>query len=205
MKITLPEDISEIKLSTFQEYVPLLEIKNKKSFDKKKVSLFTGLSAYQLKGVSVKDFNEMSAQIDKALDQGCEFKDRFKMHGIEFGFIPNFDKITTAEFVDLSKYAPSEKDNKTETLNNLMAILFRPITKKSLGNYDIETYNGTGTYSELMKDTPMHIVNGALVFFYNLQKELLTATQTYTKEARKKVERLLTISSNGVGMQHSND
>jgi len=207
MKITLPEDISEITLEQYQAYVPLLEIKDKELFDKKKVSLFTGLTRKQLNGVSEKDYQEMLAQIDKALDQGCEFKDRFYLDGTWFGFIPNFDNITTAEFVDLSKYAPEydevtgKTNEKVEFMHNLMAILFRPITKTSLETYEIQTYNGTSQYADTMKRTPMNYVNGSFVFFLNLQKELSKATQRYTVEAQKKVEQLQTILVNGDGMQ----
>lgn len=201
MKITLPEDISEIILDTFQKYVPLLEIKNPERRDRKKVSLFTGISLRQLKKVSIKDFEEMSEQIDKAIDQGCEFQSRFKMNDIEFGFIPNFDKITAAEWGDLSKYG-----TEPETLHNLMAILFRPIINKdNFKNYNIEDYNGTGEYAEKMKGMGMHLVNGALVFFYNLQSELLRAIQKSTEVDRKKAERLLIILKSGDGMQPLND
>lgn len=199
MEVTLPEDISEIILDTFQKYVPLLEIKNLERRDRKKVSLFTGISLRQLKTVSIKDFEEMSEQIDKAIDQGCEFVSRFKMDGVEFGFIPNFDKMTSAEWGDLSKYGTD-----TKTLHNLMAILFRPIDKKdSFKNYNIVAYNGTGEYAEKMKRMGMHLVNGALVFFYNLQSELLRAIQKSTKEDRKKAELLLTILKSGDGTQPS--
>ena len=198
MKVILPEDISEITLGQYQEYIKLLDFKGE-DLKKKKVCLFTGLSTKTLKQISLKDFEEMSDQIDRALDQISDFKNRFTLNGIEFGFIPNFDNITTAEFVDLSKY-----NTDPETLHNLMAILFRPITKKAFSTYDIELYNGTGQYSEMMKDAPMNIVNGALVFFYNLQNELLVSIQKSTEEVQKKVERLQTILKNGDGMQHSN-
>ena len=196
-KVTLPEDISDITLGQYQEYIKLLDLDADKQ-KKKKVSLFTGLSTITLKQISIKDFEEMSEQIDKALDQACDFTNRFKLKGIEFGFIPNFDKITTAEFVDLSKY-----NTEPETLHNLMAILFRPITKKALQTYDIESYNGTGMYAEMMKEVPLNYVNGALVFFCNLQRELLKATQIYTNQEQKKVEQLQTILNAGDGMQPS--
>lgn len=205
MKITLPEDISEITLNQYQCYIPILKIKDQEKQDRAKVSLFTGLSARRLKMVSIKDFNEMSQQIDKALEQGVEFQSRFNMDSIEYGFVPNLDKITGAEWGDLNKYSPNEEDDKTETLHNLMAILFRPVIKKDgFKNYDIEVYRGTAAHAERMKQTPMNIVNGALGFFLNLQNELLESIQKSTNQERKKVRQLQTILQNGDGTQPLN-
>ena len=126
---------------------------------------------------SVKYFKDILKQIDIALNADVPFVNRVKIDGVEFGFAPNLDKITAKEFTDISLY-PLEN---IETYHNLMAILFRPIVNKdAFGNYDIETYNGTEKYADTMKKMPMNIVNGALVFFYNLAKELEMSIQKYT-------------------------
>jgi hypothetical protein len=104
------------------------------------------------------------------------FRQRFFIGDIEFGFIPDLDNISFAEFVDLSKYGVAE-----DTLHNLMAILFRPITNKKGDCYDILPYNGTAEYAEFMKQTPMHVVSGALVFFWNLANVLIKATQKFSE------------------------
>ena len=90
--------------------------------------------------------------------------------------------------------------NKTETLHKLMAILFRPITKKdSFGNYKIESYNGTNERAELFKYMPMNVVNGAIIFFLTLQKQLLAHIQKSTiAEQQKEVKQMITLL-NGVG------
>ena len=187
MKVILPENISEIKLSEFQAYSKLIEREdlNEYQFNKRKVSIFTGITYNQLDNISQLDFEDILKQIDIALSADAEFVDRFEMNGIEFGFIPNFDKMSTKEFVDMSLYPVSD----VETYHKLMAILFRPIKNKDkLKNYNIKAYNGTEKYSELMKQTPMHIVNGALVFFCDLAKELQKSILKFTQEeVQKKV------------------
>ena len=60
-----------------------------------------------------------------------------------------------------------------------MAVLYRPIKQKINDKYLIEEYKGTYSYAEKMKHMPMHIVLGAIVFFYNLTNELLTCTLNY--------------------------
>ena len=86
--------------------------------------------------------------------------------------------MTVDELGDLREY-----QDKQEQLHKVIAILFRPVSGKDmLGNYIIEPYNGTAKYSELMKQTPMNIVNGALGFFLNLHNDLEQAIQRFTEE-----------------------
>ena len=81
-----------------------------------------------------------------------------------------------------------------------MAILFRPVTKDSLGNYEIEVYNGTSRYADIMKKTPMNIVNGVMVFFYHLSKELEIHILKCSRGEQVRDKRLLTTLQNGDGM-----
>lgn len=199
MKIVLPENISEITLEQFQKYSVLLERKDLDDFQlkKRKVSIFTGIKYKDLDNINQSDFDEILEQIDISLNVDAEFKDRFEMNGIEFGFIPNFDKMTTKEFVDLSLYPVSE----IETYHKLMAILFRPVKNKDpFGSYKIKNYNGTENYAETMKQTPMNIVNGALVFFCNLASELQKSTERYIHQELKKAETQATTSISGDGI-----
>lgn len=199
MKIVLPENISEITLEQFQKYSVLLERKDLDDFQlkKRKLSIFTGIKYKDLDNIDQSDFDEILQQIDISLNVDAGFKDRFEMNGIEFGFIPNFDKMTTKEFVDLSLYPVSE----IETYHKLMAILFRPVKNKDpFGSYKIKNYNGTEKYAEMMKQTPMNIVNGALVFFCSLASELQNSTERYIQEELKRVEMLATTSRSGDGI-----
>lgn len=180
MRVTIPEHIGDTKLWQFQELEELDE--NDKDYDKKKVCIFTELEYSQLKGVSQKDYKDILTQIDKALNLTPEFVNRFELDGKEFGFVPNLDKITTGEFVDLKQWGVEP-----ENLHRLIAILFRPIINSDkFENYLIEDYNGTDKYAELMKQTPLHIVNGALFFFRNLAVELRQSILKYTQEVRVK-------------------
>jgi hypothetical protein len=50
-------------------------------------------------------------------------------------------------------------------MHKAMAVLFRPIKKKQGTKYLIEDYEGSHKYSELMKEIPLDVVMGAMVFF----------------------------------------
>jgi hypothetical protein len=176
MKINIPENISEVTLGQFQKYMELLErdldIMN---FNKRKVSIFTNIPFKDLGSVKAIDFERISKQVDLSLNTDAQFEATFKLDGLEFGFINDFEEISLGEFADLEKYQTSQND-----LHNLMAILFRPIRNKAHGRYEIESYKGTAEYAERMKLMPLNIANGALVFFLNLASELEDYTLKYS-------------------------
>tara|TARA_R110000772_G_C13310212_1_gene439981 strand:- start:25719 stop:26285 length:567 start_codon:yes stop_codon:yes gene_type:complete len=170
MKITVPENISDITLGQSQKYERMIKNKDlsNEEFLNELVSIFSNVSKDVVSSIVVKDKLELQVDIIKALETECEYKNRFHIGKQEFGMIPNFDKITGNEYTDLQKYQEHSDD-----LHRLFAILYRPITKTDKsGNYQIEDYVGTSTYSELMKQTPMNIVHGCLGFFLSLSKTL---------------------------------
>jgi len=198
MRIILPENSSDIMLLQYQKYYDLLQREglDNNQHNVRKIQIFTGLKPNEIDGLSKKDIDETLEQIDIALNTPIEFVNRFTIEGIEFGFI-TLDKITGAEYFDLSKYKED-----VETLHNLMAILFRPIKDKdTFGNYSVVPYNGTSEWSELMKLTPMNVVNGALFFFVNLSHELLNYIQRFTEAEQVREELQVTTLKSGDGMQ----
>ena len=201
MTVTIPQSIADIKLHQFQKYNELLlrDDLTQSQFDIRKVEIFTNIKRDEITLISSKDFVEISQQIDLALEQTVEFKPTFFIQDVEFGFITNFDKISQGEFIDISNYGTN-----IDEMHKLMAVLFRPIKKKdSLGNYEIISYQGTEQYANIMKHTPMSIVNGALVFFSSLASELVNYTQKYMMEEQARDEVPATISTNGDGMLQS--
>jgi len=197
MKIILPESIQDITLHQFQLYNELLERTDldEYNFNKRKIQIFTGLERNRIELISAIDYKEITEQIDTALNQTVEFKPTFFIKDVEFGFIPNLDKMTQGEFVDVSNYGTDIKE-----MHKLMAVLFRPIKNKdSLGNYEIINYQGTKQYADIMKHMPLSIVNGALVFFSSLANELVSYTQKYMQAEQAKEKAQQTISKSGGG------
>jgi hypothetical protein len=204
MKIQLPENIKDITLAQYQRFEKLNEQLNEeelsiRDYNKRKIDLFTGIPYHKVDNVSEKDLKEVMAQIDKALEQDVEFKSVFTHNGKEFGMIPNLDEITAGEYFDLDKYGVD-----VETLHNLMAILFRPVTRSDgFGNYEIETYEGTSKYAEQMKNISMDYVSGVLVFFCHLSNELERSITKSTVEAQAKEAKQQNILRSGNGMRQS--
>jgi hypothetical protein len=186
MKITIPENIKDITLRQLQD-ITLFASKEgvtELQVSHEKIRVITGIDL-STATISQNDFEDLIESIDKALNTPADFQQTFTMKDIQFGFHPNLNDMSSSEYYDLMEYG----DN-TETLHNLMAILFRPLDgKDKFGNYKIETYEGTKESKELMKDMPLNLVNGALVFFFNLSKELRLNIHKSLKEMEAKREK----------------
>jgi len=197
MKVNIPENISEVTLDQFQKYMNLIDSGiDEEQMRVRKIGIFANIPYKILRDVRATDFERIEAQIDKALETNHEFKNRFTLNGIEFGFIPELDQMSLGEFSDLEKYQSG-----VEELHKLMSILFRPITNSNGERYEIENYKGTSKYSEIMKQTPQSIVNGALVFFLNLANELEDYTLKYSSEEIARGVKLKRTSKTGAGIQ----
>ena len=93
---------------------------------------------------------------------------------VSFGMIPALDEMTFGEYVDLESFI-SDWSN----MHKAMAVLYRPITFNKNGKYLIEDYDGSDKYWEVMKDAPVNVALGAMVFFYRLGKKLSKYTMDY--------------------------
>ena len=197
MKVILPEHIGEITLGQFQQYHEISDNEVDYSHKKKVISIFCNVDENLIDQFPSKDIESFYDQIMKALKQDSEFQQTFNFNGIEFGFHPNLDQMKGAEWGDLMNY-----HNDIKNYHRVMAILYRPILEKdSFGNYKLIDYNGTSEYAETMKQFPLNIVNGVMVFFYNLAKELEAYILKFTNKAQQKEQTLLNTLNVGGGMQ----
>ncbi|CAB4153663.1 hypothetical protein UFOVP639_19 [uncultured Caudovirales phage] len=139
-------------------------------------------------------------EINDMLDTVPPLVNRFEFDGKEWGFMPNLQKITTNEFIDLEQYI---KDGKQ--LHRIASILYRPIVKQNILKdaintiffdkelYAIEKYEGT-KYADTLKHIDFRIVLGAMFFFSSLGKELSDATNTYIQKETKKKKKIVSKS-----------
>ena len=161
MEFTIPANLRGIKLSQWQKYINVYD-KNK---DDENATEFLNKKVLEI------------------------FVHKFSLIGtddvvVEFGLIPNFDKMSYGEFIDLEKYM-FDNDN----YHKAMAVLYRPIKFKSKDKYLIHDYKGTEYMADVMRDAPLDAALGARVFFYRLATKLGNYTMAYTlKELQKKQE-----------------
>jgi hypothetical protein len=178
LELTIPTELSEIKLAQYQAFLKIADTNEESEFlHQKMVQYFCGVDLRDIANIKHKQVMEITASISEMFKVSHKLIRTFKMGGVEFGFIPNLDEMTQGEFVDLDTYISDWQE-----MHKAMAVLFRPITKKVNDKYQIEEYNGSITYSEVMRHAPLDVVLGATVFFCNLGNELMNSTLTYLEE-----------------------
>ena len=179
-EILVPESLNEISLERYQRFVKLIEDNEESEFVKQKtISILCGVDMEQVRKMAFNSIDEIYIYLIKLFEPKQQLLSRFtfKDDNREFGFIPSLDEMTTGELADLDDYY-----NDVQSWHKMMAVLYRPVTKK-LGNlYDIEPYKESLMYSDLMKSVPVSTVLGAQVFFSDLGKELLIVTMDYLEQ-----------------------
>ena len=189
----VPATLRGIKLNQWQKYIDVYE-KNKDAedtefLDKKLLSIFCDIDLKDVDKLGLEVFYSTIQHISNLLNQKTDLVQRFSLKGtddvvVEFGLIPNFDKMSYGEFIDLEKYM---FDNKN--YHKAMAVLYRPIKFKSKDKYLIHDYKGTEYMADVMRDAPLDAALGARVFFYRLATKLGNYTMAYTlKQLQKKQE-----------------
>ena len=203
LEISIPTELKEIKLSQYQAFLKIAKDNDDIEFlNQKMVQTFCNIDLKDVAEIKFKDVLEITASLGNMFNvQSHKFINRFKLGGVEFGFIPDLEEMTFGEYTDLDSYIGD-----WENMHKAMAVLYRPITNKGINNtYEIEKYNGSITYSDVMKHAPLDVVFGANVFFYNLGNDLLKSTMTYL-ENNKEMQIILqqhNLVNDGVGIHQS--
>jgi hypothetical protein len=178
LAITIPTDLSEIKLSQYIKFMNIAEQNEESDFlHHKMIEIFCNVELKYVSQFKRKQIVEIVTTINKLFEKIPPFKNRFNLNGTEYGFIPNLDDISQGEYMDLDNYITDWKD-----LHRSMAVMYRPIITKLKDKYTIESYEGTNFYAEKMLDAPLDVVLASRVFFYHLGNELLKSTLTYLEE-----------------------
>lgn len=177
LKVIVPTSLSEITLEQYQRFARLEG--DEEFLTKKMLEIFCAVPMEQLPNVRFKDVSNVFRHINAMMSDKPSLTQRFTLNEQEFGFIPSLEDITYGEFVDLDSYLTDSKN-----LHKTMAVLYRPVTQKSGKRYDIEPYESATKYCDTMKDAPMDVVMGAVLFFWTLGRELLTATLTSLERER---------------------
>lgn len=158
---------------TIESYSKIFKIKDLFSedyFAAKLINIVTGAPVEDLLQVDYERVNYIANYLMSLfpLDKP-EFKDRFELNGVHYGFFPNWKDLTFAEFVDLDTISTKKPDELLDLLHILAAIMYRPITsEKSEHEFEIEKYD-IKTMKEraelFKKELNVSYVLGAQFFF----------------------------------------
>lgn len=163
MKIELPYSYDEITLEQIQKH-------NERDISNfEKLIIYTDHSVEYLKSCPQVLIDSAGERLDQILDNVSQKHYKtISIDGVELGFIPNWDKLTAGEYIDLETYC---KDPLTNA-HKIMAILYRKITTKVAEKYNIVSYDEKEE-ANIFKRIPASYFTGCMVFFWNIRKELL--------------------------------
>ena len=214
IEVIIPESLDDVRLEDFILYTIFEQDEELSELDKiyKSFKVFLKLDKEEVDLIPVEMLEEMYSKLIKSFSVEYELKNRFISNGVEYGMIPNLDKLNMGEYVDLDNFiTPSFKGEiKHIDAFKFMAVLFRPIKKKTwlqkflYGDslYTIEEYDFQSPSQswENMKDIPVSIYLAALRFFFHLRKELLQSSSRYLTELVKQLKEESISIKDGDGM-----
>jgi hypothetical protein len=200
-EINVPTSLNEITLEQYQTFMRINDANDSEEFiAQKMVSIFCKIKLSQVLYIRASDVASIVASFTKLLQTDKKLITRFELGGKEFGFIPNLEDMSFGEYIDLETNL-----GEWDSMHKAMAVMFRPITQKKGDKYEIEPYNGTANYSDVMKYVPLDVVLGAMVFFCHLSDELLKATLSYLTDQAEAMDILPknNLTNNGDGITQS--
>ena len=199
MKVDLqvPTSLNDIPLYQYQKFIKTFENTDDITEEYagiKMLEIFCGLKIDEALDVKISDVNKITDKINKALSEKPLLVTRFKIGNTEFGFVPQLDDLTFGEFVDIENNIGD-----WESMHKAMSVLYRPITERIKGKYQIEKYRGD-SWHDAMLNMPSSVAISAINFFFHLENDLLKATLAYSEtQTQDQLQDEPTISINNGG------
>jgi hypothetical protein len=211
LKYTIPETKADITVKTYLKIRKLYKNAELMEIDvdeKELVSVVLDVPLEFINKIPQTEYNEALNNITNALNQDAKLYLTFKLKGVKYGFLNDMDNMTTGEYSALDGFSKDVDANCYSILN----ALYRPVinerfykswfSKSKKGKYTIESYNPNNDL-KMFEDAPYEIYESALVFFFNLGKDLVNSTQNYMNQAeqRQTIE-VSDLPINGDGIRH---
>mgnify|MGYP000058110648 FL=1 len=195
VSIEIPENLSDIKLSAYKRFIMLA---NEENGDELALYQFCGLTPAQQEGMKKKDLDLIRNQIGEILIEKPALTKTFSFKGKDYGFHPKIEDISMGEYIDLEEHLREPYKNAEKVLG----ILYRPITRKAFGRYDIENYDPEVHDGLGFQDLSAEIFLGCLLFFYRIGTDLqITFLQSLEKDQQKDMMHNLNSAESGDGME----
>ena len=195
VEITIPDSLSEVTLDQYQRYLKIQDNNQDEKFlASKMIEIFCGVKLSDTLKMKYADVDGICNILVDMFNEKPQLVTKFKMKGVEYGFIPKLDDISLGEYIDLDAFL-GDWDN----MHRAMAVLYRPIEKKYGDKYSIKDYEaGDG---EVMKDMPLEAVISSIIFFYHLGIDLSQAMMNYLEESQEtRLVQYLSSDKSGAGI-----
>lgn len=195
VEITIPDSLSEVTLDQYQRYLKIQDNNQDEKFlASKMIEIFCGVKLSDTLKMKYADVDGICNILVDMFNEKPQLVTKFKMKGVEYGFIPKLDDISLGEYIDLDAFLGD-----WENMHRAMAVLYRPIENKYGDKYSIKDYEaGDG---EVMKDMPLEAVISSIIFFYHLGIDLSQAMMNYLEEQEEtSLVQYLNSEQSGVGI-----
>ena len=195
VEITIPDSLSEVTLDQYQRYLKIQDNNQDEKFlASKMIEIFCGVKLTDTLKMKYADVDNICNILVDMFNEKPQLVTKFKMKGVEYGFIPKLDDISLGEYIDLDAFLGD-----WENMHRAMAVLYRPIESKYGDKYSIKDYEaGDG---EVMKDMPLEAVISSIIFFYHLGIDLSQAMMNYLEEQEEtSLVQYLNSEQSGVGI-----
>ena len=182
VELTVPTSLSDIPLNQYQKFIKAFEGKDELTDEYaglKMLEIFCGLKIDDALKIKMSDMNIIVNKLNECLSEKPALITRFQIGNTEFGFIPQLDDLTFGEFVDLENTISD-----WDSMHKAMAVLYRPITQRLKGKYQIEEYRGDSWHNAML-NMPASVAVSAITFFFLLESDLMKATLPYSREQDK--------------------
>lgn len=204
MKLQLPENYDEITVGQYRQMWSAIQDHHDETTTARRVVEILGkLEVGSLNNAEYADLNTATQALRWILDEPDPFvmqlplQQRVYLEGMEYGFIPDWTKLTVGEYADLETFCHK---GLFDYLEKAMAVMYRPIVKEGLDMYEIELYEPSKDREQVMAGCPMSVCVSAMVFFCAIQKELATTMQRYSAtKPRTRIQRLREYMRSGAG------
>jgi hypothetical protein len=197
--ILVPQSLNDITLEQYQKFEAINTDDNSNTsfLLHKMVEIFCDLDLKDIAKIKFTYVQQIINDLNVMFDQEPKLIPMFNLNGITYGFIPKLDDMTLGEYIDLDNTLSD-----WQTMHKAMSVLYRQVTVKKDNRYQIEDYESS-KHAEAFKQMPLDVVMGCLVFFYNLNNELLQTTLNYL--SREMEENLTTeqqqiLEKSGIGI-----
>ena len=197
--------ISSWEEVTLSKWLKLIDFHNgtKSEEAEETIAALSNIPKDLIKQLELKDVAVIMSKISELqADQDSSLKRIIEIDGKRYGFHPNLDEITLGEYADLETMI---KNDIEKNMPEVIAVLFRPIVEENNDVYTIEAYDGNiSIRAEEMKKMSAEQVQSALVFFYNLGKELLMTLESFSIQVLKEMKMQLPqnpLQKSGVGSE----
>jgi hypothetical protein len=199
-KLNVPTHLSEITLKQYQEFLlAQKENPDEHYLERKAVEIFCNIQKEKIDSIKASSVREIANKISVLFSEEQKLVRFFNLGKTEFGFMPDLDEMSFGEYIDLDTYLSD-----WENMHFAMNVLYRKISHKSAGRYDLVSYDTAAR--DRAVEMPMDAVLGSIFFLFSLRKDLLKTTlNSLAKEVETQQVQLPHLVKNGGGIIRSMD